>query len=86
MAQINWEAVARTEIHSLRVKLLEAIARASQPCSPVQLSNAFDMPIGNVSYHVKALAKAGLIEIDREVPRRGALEHLYRLAPKAEQR
>lgn len=74
---ISWEKLARAETHPLRVKLLQAIDKASKPCSPVQLSKAFDEPLANVAYHVKALAKADLIEVVETVPRRGALEHLY---------
>lgn len=74
---IDWERLARAETHPLRIKLLQAIDKASKPCSPVKLSKAFDAPLGTVSYHVKELAKAGLIEVVEEVPRRGAMEHLY---------
>jgi predicted transcriptional regulator len=33
-----------------------------------------------VSYHVRQLEKAGLIELVATKPRRGALEHYYTLA------
>jgi hypothetical protein len=36
--------------------------------------------LSNVSYHVRQLAKAGLIELVATRPRRGALEHYYTLA------
>ena len=34
-------------------------------------------PLGNVSYHVRQLEKAGLIELVATKQRRGALEHYY---------
>ena len=37
-------------------------------------------PLGNVSYHVRQLEKAGLIELVAVKQRRGALEHYYTLA------
>lgn len=36
--------------------------------------------LGNVSYHVRQLQKAGLIELVATKQRRGALEHYYTLA------
>lgn len=35
-------------------------------------------PLGNVSYHVKSLERAGLIEVSDVIPRRGAIEHCFR--------
>jgi DNA-binding transcriptional ArsR family regulator len=48
--------------------------------SPRDLSSALDEKCGKVSYHMKVLAEAGLIElvITRRV--RGAVEHFYRPA------
>jgi DNA-binding transcriptional ArsR family regulator len=74
---IPWEKLARAETHPLRIKLFEAIDKASKPCSPIQLSKAFDVQLSTVSYHVKELHKAGLIEVVEEIPRRGAMEHRY---------
>jgi hypothetical protein len=36
-------------------------------------------PLGNVSYHAKALREAGVIEVSETAKRRGALEHYYAL-------
>jgi hypothetical protein len=35
-----------------------------------------------VSYHVRILARLGLIELVRTTPRRGAVEHHYRSLPR----
>lgn len=74
---IDWERLARAETHDLRLKLLQMVDEASKPVSPVRASEALGERLGNVSYHMKELAKKGLIEVVEEVPRRGAMEHLY---------
>jgi DNA-binding transcriptional ArsR family regulator len=45
--------------------------------SPSEMSEQLDIPIGNVSYHVRQLKDLGLIKLVRETPRRGAVEHHY---------
>lgn len=47
--------------------------------SPVQISGEIGEPLGNVSYHVKILVQAGVIELAATRPVRGALEHVYKL-------
>jgi DNA-binding transcriptional ArsR family regulator len=61
--------------HPLRLKIL---TRASERVSPKQLADELREPIGNVSYHVRTLAEAGLLELVATEPRRGAVEHFYR--------
>jgi predicted transcriptional regulator len=46
--------------------------------SPRQLSDELDAPLQNVSYHVRGLAKLGLIKLVRTTQRRGAIEHHYK--------
>jgi DNA-binding transcriptional ArsR family regulator len=46
--------------------------------SPRQLSDEIDAPLQNVSYHVRELAKLGLIKLVRTTQRRGAIEHHYK--------
>lgn len=76
---IDWERLARQKFHPLRVQLIERFALADEPRSPSSLSEELDERLGNVSYHVRALLDEGLIELDRTEPRRGAVEHYYRL-------
>ena len=45
--------------------------------SPRQLSDELGAPLQNVSYHVRELAKLGLIKLVRTTQRRGAIEHHY---------
>ena len=63
-----------------RLRLLEAFASHEQ-LSPTQAQPIVDMPLGNISYHVRLLAKAGLLAEAGTEPRRGAVEHFYRVTP-----
>jgi DNA-binding transcriptional ArsR family regulator len=55
-----------------------------QEASPKELATQLGEKLGNVSYHVRILVRLGLIELVRETPRRGAVEHHYRSAPRPE--
>jgi DNA-binding transcriptional ArsR family regulator len=67
--------------HPLRVRIIEELAQGKVARSPSELADEFDAPLGNVSYHVRQLAAFGFLELRREVPRRGAVEHYYSLSP-----
>ena len=77
---IEWEKLARMNTHQLQVMILEVMAESEEPMSPKLLSDHFDLPIGNVSYHVKCLHGARLIEMVDTAQRRGATEHFYTVA------
>lgn len=62
--------------HPLRLKLLKLAAFAE--VSAKEASAEMREPIGKVSYHVRVLADAGLLELVRQTPRRGAIESHYR--------
>jgi DNA-binding transcriptional ArsR family regulator len=62
--------------HPMRTRILGLLDR--RVASPRQLSGELDAPLQNVSYHVRELAKLGLIELVRTTQRRGAIEHHYR--------
>jgi DNA-binding transcriptional ArsR family regulator len=68
--------LARALGHPIRLGFLKAL-RDSGSLSPTEFSGDSGHPLGNVSYHARALADAGVIEIDEMVPRRGAMEHRY---------
>lgn len=46
--------------------------------SPKEIAKELDLPLGNLSYHIRTLKDFGCIELVDEVPRRGATEHYYR--------
>jgi len=62
--------------HPLRSRCLTLLAERT--ASPAELAQELDENLGNVSYHVRKLWKAGMVELVEEKPVRGAMEHFYR--------
>jgi len=62
--------------HPIRVRIL-SVAMAGTRISPLELAERLGQPLGNVSYHVRALAQAGFIEMEGTAFRRGAVQHFY---------
>jgi DNA-binding transcriptional ArsR family regulator len=62
--------------HPLRIHILRVLE--DRVASPSEIAEEIDAPLGNVSYHVRFLARVGLIELSSTKPRRGAVEHYYR--------
>ena len=68
--------MAKALAHPLRAKVLTRLNEGV--ASPNELSRELGEPLGNVSYHVKALLELGCIELVDTAQRRGAIEHYYR--------
>ena len=62
--------------HPLRIAILRVLE--ARRASPSEIAEEIDAPLGNVSYHVRFLARLGLVEPAGTRPRRGAVEHYYR--------
>lgn len=62
--------------HPIRLKILKQAQLGE--VSAKEAARELDEPIGKVSYHVRVLADAGLLELARQTPRRGAIETHYR--------
>jgi DNA-binding transcriptional ArsR family regulator len=62
--------------HPLRIAILRVLE--DRTASPSQIAEEINAPLGNVSYHVRFLARLGLLELAETRPRRGAVEHYYR--------
>jgi DNA-binding transcriptional ArsR family regulator len=60
------------------VRILAVLERRT--ASPNQLATELGVPLGNVSYHVRMLARLGLIKLVSRRQRRGAIEHFYKAA------
>ena len=71
----------RAFAHPLRARILAALEDGER--SPVELARDLGASLGVASYHVRVLAEAGLVELARTTPRRGAIQHHYRLAAAA---
>jgi predicted ArsR family transcriptional regulator len=77
---VDWEHLARATAHPLRISILEILGMdGGRTLSPSYLSQELQIPLSNTNYHVTELAKAGLIELVRKRPVRGATEHFYRI-------
>lgn len=70
--------VAKALSHPLRFELLHNL-RGRRDLSPIEYARESGEPLGNVSYHLNVLAKAGVIAQTGAVARRGAMEHRYSL-------
>ena len=90
-APLDYRRIAEAFVHPLKLRILTLMAQPPPPrsapddtpepgWSPTSLYVALGVPLGNVSYHVHQLEKAGLIELVAVKQRRGALEHYYTLA------
>lgn len=71
------QQMIRALAHPLRVELLRQLEKG--PSGPKRLSDRIGEPLANVSYHTRVLLKCGLIELVETIPRRGAVEHIYKL-------
>lgn len=80
---LDWQAIARTHVHPLKLRILAHLDADQGRQSPTQIATALGEPLGNVSYHVRVLVDEGLLKASGTLPRRGAVEHFYRLSKKA---
>jgi DNA-binding transcriptional ArsR family regulator len=70
--------IAKTLTHPLRLALLRVLGQGGK-LSPVEFSRDSGESIGNVSHHMKALHRAGVIGIAETGHNRGAVVHRYSL-------
>lgn len=69
--------LAKALAHPMRVSILAA-ASVQPKISPAEFAREQGVPVQKVSYHFKALAKYGALELVDVRPVRGAVEHFYR--------
>jgi predicted ArsR family transcriptional regulator len=76
---MNWELLARSNTHPLRVSILEVLGMDDgRTLSPKELSLELQAPLSTVNYHVTELRRSDLVEVVDEQQVRGAIEHFYR--------
>ena len=63
--------------HPLRARMFALMTGTEM--SPKMVSDELGEPLGNIAYHMKVLLHAELIEQSGVQPRRGAVEHFYRV-------
>jgi hypothetical protein len=66
----------------LRARAFELIAEGV--ASPKLIAGDLDLDVRTVAYHVRVLHKLGCIELMETRPRRGAVEHVYRVVKRNE--
>jgi DNA-binding transcriptional ArsR family regulator len=76
ISEIDDPRLVKGLAHPLRIAILRVLQ--DRVASPSEIAEEIDAPLGNVSYHVRFLARVGLIELTGTRPRRGAVEHYYR--------
>ena len=72
------QRLAKALSNSLRAKALNLIAEGV--ASPKSIAEKLDADVRAVAYHVRVLKRLGCIELVETKPRRGAVEHIYRVA------
>jgi DNA-binding transcriptional ArsR family regulator len=75
VSELATHDAAKAVAHPLRVTILELLD--GRVASPIELARELGEPIGNVSYHARALRQLGAIRLVRTRQRRGAIEHFY---------
>ena len=76
-ADITDTETVKALAHPLRIQILRLLEEKDM--SPVEISSALGLPVNRVSYHMRQLARFDLVKLVRTTPRRGAVEHHYRL-------
>jgi predicted transcriptional regulator len=72
------QRLAIAHSNPLRARALQLISDGV--ASPKAISAELGLDVRTVAYHVRVLRKLGCIELVETQPRRGAVEHIYRLA------
>ena len=78
LVDIDDQRVVKALAHPVRMQILAILDEGT--ATPKDLAAALDMPLENVSYHVRALKDLGFIKLERTRQVRGAVAHHYKLA------
>jgi len=72
------QRLAKAMSSPLRARALALIAEGV--ASPKAIADELGLDVRGVAYHVRVLRKLGCIELVETHQRRGAIEHIYRVA------
>lgn len=75
------QRLAKALSNSLRAEALQLIADGV--ASPKSIAEKLDVDLPTLAYHVRVLRRLGCIELVETKKRRGAIEHIYRVAASA---
>lgn len=77
-AAINWERLARSEVHPARIDILELLlVDGGRALSPNEMAYELHRPLPTVAYHVTELARTGTLIVAGKCKVRGTTEHFY---------
>jgi DNA-binding transcriptional ArsR family regulator len=75
---LDWEAIARSEVHPTRLAILEQMVSPPPEGDPgwsgSTLAQALELPLATVSHHVRLLRERGLLEVLESRQVRGAMQ------------
>jgi DNA-binding transcriptional ArsR family regulator len=75
------DVIVKAVAHPIRREILRRLeGNANGGLSPKILAKELSQPLGDVSYHFRTLVEAGILQLTKTEPRRGALEHFYKRA------
>ena len=78
---VDWECVARMEIHPRRFGLLQILSLdGCRTLSPSECAYELQTNIADANYHMTVLAQSGIVRLAHTIPVRGVAEHFYCLA------
>lgn len=75
------QRLAKALSNSLRAEALQLIAEGI--ASPKSIAERLEVDLPTLAYHVRVLRRLGCIELIETKKRRGAVEHIYRVAERA---
>lgn len=75
---IDWEGLARVELHPIRIGILDLLQiDGGRTLSANEIAHELQVPLSNVDYHVRTLAKSGFLVAVEHRQSRGATEHFF---------
>jgi DNA-binding transcriptional ArsR family regulator len=72
-------AVLQALGHPLRRRIMRLLLGDDEATSPTQAAQRLGAPLSHVSYHFRVLARAKALQMTRERPVRGSVQHFYRV-------
>jgi hypothetical protein len=76
--EIDWEDVARLEMHPRRFGILKMLALdGGRTLSPSECAFELQTNISDANYHIKTLKEFRLVRLAHTIPVRGVAEHFY---------
>ncbi|HYJ22207.1 MAG TPA: hypothetical protein VEW07_09320 [Solirubrobacterales bacterium] len=75
----DWGALVPRLVHPMKVTIIEALSWIGEPLSATDFRKLLDggFSVGFISYHLKGVAKTGVLEMVRERPARNSREKFY---------